>query len=257
LAKRFQQAGYAALIYDHRGWGSSEGPANHVDPYQQAEDYHDAVIFGRSLPGIDPDRICIWGIGHSGGAAIMSAGDDPHIRAVIAVMPWLSGKADAASFPEGLLNEAWKEHEAITRGAANGQKYVKVWDDSEEEAAGEDLGETLIHGGQAFDFLQGAKKLSDAAGTPWQNRLTLHSLYAISRAEPQDHVHKISPKPFLHLAAPVDPLSGPIERQWAAFAKAGQPKEFVELPDHHIANYFGENFEVNVHVQIDFLRKYV
>src|ERR1700712_4174060 len=62
---KFVDAGYSVLIYDHRGWGSSEGsPRNVVNPMQQAEDYHDAVLFARSLPEIDGSRIAIWGIGH-------------------------------------------------------------------------------------------------------------------------------------------------------------------------------------------------
>jgi uncharacterized protein len=63
FARRFQTEGYAALIWDHRTFGSSEGvPRQHFDPLQIAEDYHDAVNYVASLPGIDPERIAIWGI---------------------------------------------------------------------------------------------------------------------------------------------------------------------------------------------------
>src|ERR1700744_2047173 len=38
-ARRFQAAGISALVYDHRGFGSSEGlPRHEVNPLQQAED---------------------------------------------------------------------------------------------------------------------------------------------------------------------------------------------------------------------------
>jgi uncharacterized protein len=43
-ARRFQEAGISALVYDHRGYGSSGGhPRHQTDPLQQAEDFHDAV----------------------------------------------------------------------------------------------------------------------------------------------------------------------------------------------------------------------
>lgn len=257
FAKRFQAAGYACLIYDHRGWGSSEGePRNQVDPLQQAEDYHDAVVFAASLPDIDPKRVCIWGIGHSGGACMIAAGDDPNVKAVILVMPFTSGKADAMNFVPGSLAMAWEARkEKCLSTSKRDDAFIQPWDESEEEANG-DRNSILLHGPVPYEFRTGAKELSDEAGTPWQNRLSLRSLYYISRSEPRDHIHKISPKPLLHLAAVEDVLSGPPEAQKEVFARAGEPKEFVLLEHHHIANYF-EGFEANIGAQLKFLEKYL
>ena len=255
FARRFQQAGFACLIYDHRGWGSSDGePRNEVDPIQQAEDYHAAVTFAGSLPEIDASRICIWGIGHSGGAAMIAAGDDPNVKAVIIVMPFLSGKADAANFVPEALADAWAERKQTCLASTTPSKrYIQVWNNGQDEAKG-DRGST--HGTVPYNFVTGAKMLSDAACTPWQNRLSLQSLYNILRCEPKDHLRKISPKPLLHLAALEDPLSGPPEEHKEAFAAAGEPKQFVLLEHNHIANYF-EGFESKIEAQIDFLKRYL
>jgi len=84
IAGQFQSAGISALVYDHRGWGSSEGvPKYETNPLPNFEYYHDAITFATSpQPPITPPRLVIWGIGHSGGAS-MIAGNDPRITAVI------------------------------------------------------------------------------------------------------------------------------------------------------------------------------
>jgi predicted acyl esterase len=252
---QFVEAGYSVLIYDHRGWGSSEGsPRNVVDPMQQAEDYHDAVIFARSLAEIDSARIAIWGIGHSGGASCIAAGDDPYVKAVILVMPFFSGAYDSTNWPAGIMNRVYAERERLTKDPNGTREYVQVWNNSDTEAAGE-RGDILLHGEVPWHFASGARQLSDKAGTPWENRLALQSLYHIAKVEPQDLIHKISPRPLLYLAATIDPISGPLELEKAAFERAKEPKQFVQLQSDHLSNYKTPAFEVNLQVQIDFLKK--
>ena len=253
--KRFVKAGFSTLLYDHRGWGSSEGtPRNVVNPMQQAEDYHDAVLFARSLPEIDGSRIAIWGIGHSAGASTIAAGDDPYIKAVILVMPFFSGAFDATNWPAGLLQRAYAEREQLVRAPAAEMQYIQVWNNSDAEAAGE-RGDILLHGKVPWEFSRDARQLSDQAGTPWENWLALQSLYHISKVEPQDHIHKIAPRPMLYLAATVDQISGPLELMRAAFENAKEPKLFEQLQSDHLSNYKADAFEANVKLQIEFLQK--
>jgi uncharacterized protein len=60
---------------------------------------------------------------------------------------------------------------------------------------------------------------------------------------------------MLYLAATVDAISGPLELEKAAFKKAKEPKQFVQLQSDHLANYKSPAFDVNVDVQISFLNK--
>lgn len=252
--KRFVGAGYSVLIYDHRGWGSSDGsPRNAVNPMQQAEDYHDAVIFVRSLDSIDSSRIAIWGIGHSGGASCIAAGDDPYIKAVILVMPFFSGAFDSTNWPVGIMDRVYSERERLIENPDSTREYVQVWNNSDKEAMGE-RGSILLHGEVPWNFASGARQLSDKAGTPWENRLALQSLYHIAKVEPQDVIHKISPRPMLYLAATIDPISGPLELEKAAFERAKEPKQFFQLQSDHLSNYKSPAFDENVQVQIDFLQ---
>jgi dipeptidyl aminopeptidase/acylaminoacyl peptidase len=116
---------------------------------QQAEDYHDAVVFARSLPGIDKSRVAIWGIGHSAGASMIAAGDDPFVKAVVLVMPFTSGAYDAANYPPGVMERVWVEREARLLGKREGETYVPVWDNSKESVL-QDRGQTLLHGEVAY-----------------------------------------------------------------------------------------------------------
>jgi predicted acyl esterase len=257
---KFLTAGYSVLIYDHRGWGSSEksskSPANAINPVQQAEDYHDAVLFVRSLSEIDASRVAIWGIGHSGGASMIAAGDDPHIKAVILVMPFVSGSWDSTNWPAGIMERVYAEREQLTKKPGKEQEYVQAWDNSETESKGE-RGDIILHGSVPWSFSKEARQLSDRAGTPWENRITLQSLYQISIVEPRDHIHKISPRPLLYLAATIDPLSGPLELQKEVVERAKEPKEFVQLQSDHLSNYQSLLFDINVQAQIDFLKKHL
>jgi len=220
---------------------------------QQADDYADAVIFAQTLPGIDPKRVAIWGIGHAGGACTIAASKNRDIKAVILDMPLLSRKRDAASWPKGLLKKALDERRAIDADPDTERSFVKAWDDSRADAAGP-RNQTLLHGDLPYDFIRGAVERSNKAGTPWSNEMRLLSLIDLEGVEPWEYMAKISPTPMLLVAAAIDPLSGPIEAMREAFTSAKEPKTLVELPKSHLENYFA-GFDEHLAVQVEWAKK--
>lgn len=255
--KKFNEAGFATLIYDHRGWGSSDGsPRYSVDPLQQAEDYHDAIIFAGSLPGIDKTKVAIWGIGHGGGASMIAASNDRNLWVVILMMPFFSGKWDEDNYPPGAMDRVWDERRRLVLDPSATPGSVQVWDNSAEQAASSERGEIILHAPGAFKFIDGAKALSDAAGTPWENKMTVQSMHFLSKAEPRDYIAKIK-CPMLYLAAKEDEISGPIELERATYDRAtAEKRKWVELEGLHLDNYFDERlFSINVKAQIDFLKE--
>jgi len=53
-AQVFAQAGIAALVFDYRGFGASDGePRQHIDPWAQIEDYKNAISFAEQHPYLD------------------------------------------------------------------------------------------------------------------------------------------------------------------------------------------------------------
>jgi alpha-beta hydrolase superfamily lysophospholipase len=89
FAERFAAAGFAVLVFDHRGFGDSGGELDLFDPKLQLEDWRAAIAFARSLPEVDGTRIATFGSSMGGGNALAAAADDPDIAAAISQVPFL------------------------------------------------------------------------------------------------------------------------------------------------------------------------
>lgn len=89
-ARGFAAAGVAALVFDYRHFGASDGsPRQLIDVARQQADYRAAIRFARVLPGVDGARVAVWGTSLSGGHVIAVAAQDPSIAAVVAQVPWV------------------------------------------------------------------------------------------------------------------------------------------------------------------------
>lgn len=97
-AERFAAAGYACLVFDYRTFGDSEGaPRQLLDVGMQLQDWAAATAFARTLPGIDPQRIGLWGTSFSGGHVIATAARVPGIAAVVSQCPFTDSVASLAA----------------------------------------------------------------------------------------------------------------------------------------------------------------
>lgn len=93
-ASCFVQAGLAALVFDYRHFGASEGePRQILDIKMQLADWSAAVAYARTLEGIDKERIALWGTSFSGGHVMQIAAQDRRIAAVVAQVPFVDGLA--------------------------------------------------------------------------------------------------------------------------------------------------------------------
>ena len=91
-AARFAAVGLAALVFDYRHFGASEGRPRHLlDIRRQLADWRAAVACARGLDGVDPERIALWGTSFSGGHVVTVAADDPRVAAVVAQVPYADG----------------------------------------------------------------------------------------------------------------------------------------------------------------------
>jgi pimeloyl-ACP methyl ester carboxylesterase len=117
-AEAFASAGLNALVYDHRGFGASDGdPRLEVNPWVQARGYLDALDFASKLDGVDKNRLALWGDSNSAGVASMVTAIDRRVRAAVLQVPSF-GESAPPDDPDGkLFNE---QCEAIRSGEVLG-----------------------------------------------------------------------------------------------------------------------------------------
>jgi len=89
FAERFSAAGLFALVFDHRGFGESDGEPDRFDPARQLEDWQAAIDFARAIPGVDPERVVTFGSSMGGGNALAAAAADKRVAAAISQVPFL------------------------------------------------------------------------------------------------------------------------------------------------------------------------
>ncbi len=91
-AEFFLREGLAALIFDYRNSGASDGERRqHLDPWAQIEDYKNAISFAESRPEVDKERIGIWGISYSGGHVLIVGATDPRVKAIVSIVAMVDG----------------------------------------------------------------------------------------------------------------------------------------------------------------------
>lgn len=114
--------GIAALAFDFRGYGASEGVPRDVEsPVRKVADLRSAVGFLSAHPLIDAERIGALGICAGGGYTAVNAVGDGRVRSIGLVAPWLH---DAQ-----LVEAIYGGHDAITalreRGLAAQRQYAE------------------------------------------------------------------------------------------------------------------------------------
>ncbi|HZG07346.1 MAG TPA: CocE/NonD family hydrolase [Allosphingosinicella sp.] len=89
-AAELADRGYAALAFDFRGWGQSEGGQRQLEsPTLKTEDIVAAAAYLASRPEVDGSRIGGLGICASAGYMAGAVAASPHLRSLALVAPWL------------------------------------------------------------------------------------------------------------------------------------------------------------------------
>lgn len=98
FARRFAEHGLAALVFDYRTFGDSDGtPRNLISPRRHLEDWRAAVAHARSRSDVDGERLALWGTSFSGGHVVATAARDPAVDAIVAQVPFTDGLATAGN----------------------------------------------------------------------------------------------------------------------------------------------------------------
>lgn len=215
FAEVFAAAGLAVLLYDHRGFGASEGtPRQEIDPWRQVEDLRHAITYVGSLPAIDAARIGVWGSSYGGGHALVVAATDRRVRCVVAQVPTTHGSQTAQRRASGdveaaLLQRFADERQCRARGEA--PTRLRLMGDANSGA--------VYRSQDAVDWYTAAYQRVPGA-VP---EVTLRSIEAARGYNPADFVERISPTPLLMQVAERDSIT-PTDLALTAYARALEPK---------------------------------
>jgi dienelactone hydrolase len=221
VADSLVSRGFAALAFDYRNFGDSEGlPRDEVDSPAQISNWRSAIDFATTLPEIDPTRIGLWGTSLGGMNVLIVAALDHRVRCVVAQAP-------AIDWGNTILQNN------------NSQGRARLLSRLAEDRKARILGNEPVYVDTSEidpEFAEYVASLSDEAKVNWNKRLTLRSFEASVASNALPFMHLISPKPLLMILMRDDVVT-PLQGQLEAYAAAREPKELHILKGRHYDVY--------------------
>jgi pimeloyl-ACP methyl ester carboxylesterase len=248
FAERFAQAGLDALVFDYRSFGASDGePRQLISIPDQLADYAAAIAFARTLDGVDPSRVVVWGSSFSGGHVVPVAVADGAVAAAISQVPSMDGVAT-------MLN-------AVRRTGPLGM--AKLTTRALRDLVASLLGRPPVlapavaaPGGVAFMTTPDAEPgMRAVAGPAWRNEVAARIALALGAYRPGLKADRL-PCPMLVQIADRDSVAPPKAAQDAAWRATGRA-EVRTYPIGHFDIYTGAPFEQAIADQLHFLRRHV
>jgi uncharacterized protein len=236
FAGAFADAGLAALVYDNRNFGASDGqPRQEIDPWAQVRDYRTAITYAITRPEVDSDRIGVWGSSYSGGHVLVVAAIDRRVKCVVSQVPLVSGHANfralvRADFIAGFQAQFNADREARFRGEP--PAMVPVVD-------ADPLAPSALPTPDSYTWFT---ETGRSRAPSWRNETTLRSVEMFTEYEPGTYLPWISPTPLLMCVAENDHLTVK-DIAIEGYAAAREPKKLVILPGGHFDAYV-DGFDV-------------
>lgn len=214
IARRFAALGYAALTFDHRGFGESEGEPGRTFQMEQVQDVRDAMSYLASQAQVDGDRLALFGTSIGGGNVVYAGAIDPRARWVISAVGFgdgasvaLGGNNTGALLERLATDRAARVETGVSERIARGSLSIR------NEATAQ-VRARVVGGGPEAD-----------ASVP---DLTLESVERLIEFKPVDVAARIAPRPVLFIAAENDEVT-PAAGVEAMFQRAGEPKAYEVL----------------------------
>ncbi len=244
MADAVAAAGFAVLAYDHRNLGASAGePRGEIDIWAQARDYRAAFDRLTAEPGVDPDRVALWGSSYSGGEVLVVGAADRRVAAVVAQVPF-AGLAE--QYPDDHA-AAWATLRDALLAGTRGAPAAPIG--PVPVVAARDGEPAFLRDRESWAWFSAA-----APGTRWRNECTLRTDGGPVPFDPGLAAVHLAPTPLCMIVATDDRVA-PSGIALAAFARAGEPKELVLLDGGHFVPYAGEGFAVARDATVAFLRR--
>ena len=216
-AQRLSAAGFAALAFDHRGFGESGGRRQHEDSAGKLADLRAAVGFIASHPAVDSDRVGMLGVCLGGGYAVRAAAFDPRVRAVAGVA---GAYNSPLAFKEAMGADAYRSALAGFLAAGPETRMAAVAPDGEPAA---------MSGQEPWDYY-GTER---SASPHWRNEVTVASLYELMSLDTLSSADLLERTPLLLVHGTTDDYCSPAGAQ-AVYDRATGAKtlRWLETTNH-------------------------
>ncbi len=240
-AERFAAAGLAALVFDYRHFGASDGqPRGLLDIPRQLADWRAAIAYARRLDGIDPARVALWGSSFSGGHVIELAAQDYRVAAVVAQVPFVDGLAN-------LLRLGRRHALALTIEGLRDQLGALTGRPPHMLAS---VGPPGSHAVMNSPDAEAGFRALNPPGLAWPNEAAARITLRVGAYRPIRKAARVH-CPILFAIADDDVITPP---DLAVRAAARAPRSEVRhYPGGHFDPYVGQLFEQVVSDQTDFL----
>jgi len=215
-ARALAERGFAALAFDHRGFGESEGQPRQLEqPEGKAADVSAAVTALGTDERTRGLSVLAVGVCAGGGYMARAVADDPRIRAFAGVAGYYS---DAAAFAES-SPQAYQA--AIDRGRAAERRWLETGEVETIPAVAPDGGDVAMALHEAYEFY-GTRR---GAVANYTNAFAVQSFAYTTSFDAQEAAARIR-VPFL-LVHSEHALAPPLARQF--YAGVGAPKSALWL----------------------------
>jgi len=247
FAERFRAEGFAAVVFDYRQWGGSDGePRDELSVPRQLQDYRTVIDWTAAQPNLDQDRIVAWGTSFAGMHIIELAASDRRLAAAIAQVPLVDGAAGAAMTPpaQGLRLAAAAVLDRLGSFVGRPVRYIP-------NSAGP--GELAIGGTE--DALYGLKLMAPREPANFHNRVAARSVLSVVAHRPVRRAAAIR-VPILLVVAQDDTMA-PIGSALKVAAKAPRAELYRSRGGHYDAYEGGKDHDNVLHAEVEFLHRHL
>lgn len=239
-AQRFAAAGFAALAFDYRGFGESEGERGRLIWRDQVQDIRNALTFMETLEQVDPERLGLWGTSYGGANVMYTAGIDDRARAIVSQVAFCGSRPGSGAGDERatMMREVIKNErrQRVLTGQSTMVEPLQILSDPDSTA-----------------FFTAAMERVPALRT----KISMETLEATMEYQPGDMVPRIAPRALLLLAAGEDIVTAP-EGMRAMYGLAGEPRKYIEYEGlRHYEIYSGEPLDRSANDAIAWFKEWL
>lgn len=92
FAEFFTHSGFCTVTFDYRGFGASTGERGRLVPAMQIEDILSVVEWIKDKPGMDENRIGLWGTSFGGCHVFGAAAENSDIKCIVSQLAFADGE---------------------------------------------------------------------------------------------------------------------------------------------------------------------